>query len=242
MQAEPRPGPSLTDHVPASFRTTAAGPGASAAAAHLSAADPALAALIARVGPCRLTPMPSAPYPALVEAIAHQQLHARAAAAILGRFVALYPGTAFPAPQAVLATGEAALRDCGLSASKVAAIRDIAAHALDGTIPDAAEAAGLDDAALILRLTPIRGVGRWTVEMLLIHALGRPDVLPVDDFGVRDGWRAIKGLPGLPRPRDLAVIGQAWAPFRSTASWYLWRASEAAKQRPAAVALPGTAR
>ena len=202
----------------------------SAALDHLSAADPAFAALIARVGPCRLASRPCEPYEALVRAIAYQQLHARAAEAILGRLIALYPGVAFPCPEAVLATELPLLRACGLSGSKVAAIRDIAAHALDGTIPSASDAAGLDDAALIQRLVVIRGVGRWTVEMLLIFTLGRPDVLPVDDFGVRDGWRLIQNLPAPPKPQALAAIGEAWAPFRSTAAWYLWRASEAGKQ------------
>ena len=213
----------------------------SAALTHLAAADPALAALIARIGPCLLTVEPREPYEALVRAIGHQQLHARAAEAILGRFIALYPGAPFPRPEAVLATADAALRACGLSGSKVAAIRDIAARALDGTIPTAHEAAGLDDAALIDRLLPIRGVGRWTVEMLLIFSLGRPDVLPVDDFGVRDGWRRIQMLPAPPRPRDLAAIGQAWAPFRSTAAWYLWRAADEGKAIKPLARLPGSA-
>jgi DNA-3-methyladenine glycosylase II len=202
---------------------------------HLSAADPALAALIGRVGPCRITVEPREPYEALVRAISHQQLHARAAEAILGRFIALYPGPGFPSPEAVLGTPDTALRACGLSGSKGAAIREIAANALNGTIPSAAQAVVLDDEALIDRLVRIRGVGRWTVEMLLIFTLGRPDVLPVDDFGVRDGWRLIQNLPVQPRPRALASIGQAWAPFRSTAAWYLWRASDEGKAiKPAA--------
>ena len=211
------------------------------AAAHLSAADPALAALIARIGPCRLAVIPREPYEALVRAITHQQLHARAAEAILGRFIALYPGTQFPSPESVLAKEEPEMRGCGLSTSKMAAIRDIAARALDGTIPAAAEAAGLSDAALIERLVTIRGVGRWTVEMVLMFSLGRPDVLPVDDFGVRDGWRVIQGLSAPPRPRDLAAIGQSWSPFRSTAAWYLWRASEAGKTARQTATLPATA-
>ncbi len=201
-----------------------------AALAHLSAADPALAALIVRVGPCRLTVLPRDPYEALVRAIGHQQLHGRAAQAILGRFIALHPGVPFPTPGLVLATEEAAMRGCGLSGGKVAAIRDIAAHALSGAVPTAAEAAALDDAALIERLMVIRGVGRWTVEMLLIFTLGRPDVLPVDDFAVREGWRLIQKLPAQPRPRDLAKLGAAWAPYRSIAAWYLWRASEEGKK------------
>jgi len=207
------------------------------AAAHLAAADPALAALIARVGPCGLSHEEAArePYEALVRAISHQQLHGNAARAIMQRFVALFPTVAFPMPELVLATDDAPLRACGLSASKVAAIRDIAARALDGTVPTRAKAAGLDDAALIERLTAIRGVGRWTVEMLLIFTLGRPDILPVDDFGVREGWRLIQKLDSQPRPKELWAIGEAWAPHRSTAAWYLWRAADEGKKIKQAV-------
>ena len=199
-------------------------------AAHLARCDPALAALIGRIGPCGLTVLPREPFEALIRAIAHQQLHGRAAQTILGRFTALFPEVPFPTPDLVLATAETALRGCGFSGSKIAAIRDIAAHALNGTVPTAEQAAALDDAALIERLTAIRGVGRWTVEMLLIFTLGRPDVLPVDDFGVREGWRRIQDLPGQPRPKDLAAIGEAWAPHRSTAAWYLWRAADEGKK------------
>ena len=199
-------------------------------ASHLAAADPAFAALVARIGPCGLTVAPREPYEALVRAIAHQQLHGRAAELILGRFIALCPGGAFPPPDQVLAMDEARLRACGFSGSKAVAIRDIAARRLDGTVPSHADAALLDDAALIERLTAIRGVGRWTVEMLLIFTLGRPDVLPVDDFGVREGWRLIQKLDTQPRPRALAVLGAAWAPHRSTAAWYLWRAADEGKK------------
>jgi DNA-3-methyladenine glycosylase II len=201
-----------------------------AAIRHLSASSPAFADLISRVGPCGLTVEPREPYEALVRAISHQQLHARAAEAILGRFIALYPGIAFPTPEMVLATEETVLRGCGLSRSKMAAIQDIAAHVLNGTVPSAADAAGLDDEALIARLTTIRGVGRWTVEMLLMFTLGRPDVLPVDDFGVREGWRLLQKEPTQPRPKALAEIGLAWAPHRSTAAWYLWRAADEGKK------------
>ena len=121
------------------------------------------------------------------------------------------------------------MRACGFSGSKIAAIRDICAHALKGTVPTLQDAAAFSDEELIRRLSAIRGVGRWTVEMVLISTLGRPDVLPVDDFGVREGWRIIKQLPAQPRPKELAAIGEAWAPWRSTASWYLWRASDEGK-------------
>ncbi|MBS0643617.1 MAG: DNA-3-methyladenine glycosylase 2 family protein [Acetobacteraceae bacterium] len=193
---------------------------------HLGA-DERFAALIRSVGPPRLQiQRQRSPYEALVRAIAHQQLHGRAAEAILARFAALFPGEAFPEPQVVLATADEALRGCGFSGSKIAAIRDICAKALDGTIPSRRQSARLDDEALIERLTRIRGVGRWTVEMLLIFTLGRPDVLPVDDFGVREGYRVLHGLDAQPKPKALAEIGLAWAPYRSFATWYLYRAAE----------------
>ena len=194
--------------------------------------DPRFAALIQRVGPPRLAvERERSPYEALTRAIAHQQLHGRAAEAILGRFRALYDGQEFPTPDQVLATEEAALRGCGFSATKIASIRAIAAAALDGTVPTLRASARLSDEELVERLTLIRGVGRWTVEMLLIFTLGRPDVLPVDDFGVREGYRVLHALDAQPKPRALAEIGLAWAPFRSLATWYLWRAVEEAKRQ-----------
>ena len=200
---------------------------------HLSR-DRRFAALIRRVGPPGLVvERRRSPYEALSRAIAHQQLHGRAAQAILGRFAALYPGQSFPTPAQVLATEETALRACGFSATKITCLRAIAAGALDGTVPTRRESARLSDAALIDQLTTIRGVGRWTVEMLLIFTLGRPDVLPVDDFGVRDGYRALHKLEAQPKPRELAEIGLVWAPFRSLAAWYLWRASDEAKKAAA---------
>lgn len=196
---------------------------------HLIATDPVLAGLIARVGPCRLAVEKRAPYQALVQAITHQQLHGAAARTIFARFLALYPETDFPAPAQILSTPDSALRAAGLSAAKAASIRDIALHAENGTIPTLRGAARITDAALIERLTVIRGVGRWTVEMMLMHTLGRPDILPVDDFGVREGYRLLHGLAAQPKPRDLAAIGEAWAPHRSAAAWYLWRAADLLK-------------
>jgi DNA-3-methyladenine glycosylase II len=195
---------------------------------HLSQ-DPVFAALVARVGRCTLKASQRSPYEALVRAIAHQQLHGRAAQAILARFMALYPDAEFPPPDAVLATDDATLRATGFSGGKILAIRDICLKTLDGTVPSRRGAGRLSDAELIERLTVIRGVGRWTVEMLLIATLGRPDVLPVDDFGVREGYRVLYGLGEAPKPRTLAAIGEAWSPFRSFAAWYLWRAADQAK-------------
>ena len=196
---------------------------------HLSA-DPAFAALIRRVGPFTLKAEKQSLYEALVRAISHQQLHGNAARAIMGRFVALYPDAPFPQAEQVLATDDAELRACGFSFSKIAAIRDICAKTLDGTVPHRRTAIRLTDEELIERLTSIRGVGRWTVEMMLIFTLGRPDILPVDDFGVRDGYRRLYGLDEQPKPRALNEIGKAWAPWRSIAAWYLWRASDEGKK------------
>ncbi len=194
--------------------------------------DIQFAELIKRVGPPRLdVHRQRSPYEALIRAIAHQQLHGRAAEAILARFSALFPGESFPEPDAVMATAENALRGCGFSAGKIAAIRDICAKTLDGTVPTRRQSHRLSDDALIERLTTIRGVGRWTVEMLLIFTLGRPDVLPVDDFGVREGYRVLHGLDAQPKPKQLGEIGVAWAPYRSLATWYLYRAAEEAKRQ-----------
>jgi DNA-3-methyladenine glycosylase II len=211
---------------------------ARAARAHL-AGCPVLGPVVAQVGALRLVPAKREPYEALVRAIAHQQVHGRAAEAMLGRLLALVPGEAFPPPGAVLALPDGALRGCGFSGAKVAAILDIAAAAAAGRVPSRRAAARLADDELIARLTELRGVGRWTVEMLLIFTLGRQDVLPVDDFGVREGYRIAAGLDVQPKPRALAEIGAAWAPFRSAAAWYLWRAADLAKaakvKAPAAI-------
>ena len=192
--------------------------------------DAVLKRVIRQVGPFTLKPARRQPYEALVRAIAHQQVHGRAAEAILGRFIALCPEAGFPAPESVLALTPEAMRGAGLSANKVLAIRDIAEKAALGVIPNRAAARRLSDEVLIERLVALRGVGRWTVEMLLIFTLGRADILPVDDFGVREGYRVAAGLPEQPKPKALAEIGEAWAPFRTTAAWYLWRAADLAKE------------
>ncbi|MBT2297727.1 DNA-3-methyladenine glycosylase family protein [Pseudomonas fluorescens] len=176
------------------------------------------------IGPCLLQPKPSRdPYEALVRAIAYQQLHAKAGDAILGRFLGLFPGAIFPRPEQILATDVQEMRDCGFSASKIATIQGIAQATLDGVVPDYATALVMADNALIERLITLRGVGRWTVEMLLIYSLERPDILPADDFGVREGYRRLKGLEQQPNRRQMMTIGQAWSPYRTVAAWYLWR-------------------
>ncbi|AXA53410.1 DNA-3-methyladenine glycosylase family protein [Pseudomonas thivervalensis] len=176
------------------------------------------------IGPCLLQPKPArAPYEALVRAIAYQQLHAKAGDAILGRLLALLPTQTFPTPAQVLATDVAQLRGCGFSASKIATLQGIAQATLDGVVPDYATARTMEDEALIERLVSLRGVGRWTVEMLLIYSLERPDILPADDFGVREGYRRLKGLAQQSSRKQMVEIGLAWRPYRTVAAWYLWR-------------------
>jgi DNA-3-methyladenine glycosylase II len=194
-----------------------------AAEKHLARVDRAMARVIAEIGPCTLRPTRWSPYEGLTRAIAHQQLTGRAAQTILDRFVALYPGKRFPEPDDVLATSIARLRSIGLSGNKVKAVRDIAAHARANIIPTRAQANRLDDETLIARLVPIFGVGRWTVEMLLIFTLGRLDVMPVDDFGVQMGLKAVHKLRRKPTKADFARLTDGWQPYRSVGSWYLWR-------------------
>jgi DNA-3-methyladenine glycosylase II len=199
------------------------------AIAHITAADPVLGAFIATAGPLtRAKPEFSEPYHALLSAVAHQQVHARAALAMLGRLKAISDDV-LPAPAALLALSDEAFRGCGLSGAKIAAMRDIAAKAAEGVIPSRARALRLSDDELIRRLITIRGVGQWTVEMLLIFTLRRPDVFPVDDFGVREGYRLVHGLEAQPKPKAFMTIGQAFAPYRSTVSHYLWKAANLAK-------------
>ena len=196
----------------------------------LAARDPVMARLIAAAGPCTWTPrVELPPFETLARAIAHQQLNGTAAERIFTRFKALYSPATFPEPDALAATADEPLRATGFSFAKIRALRDLADKVITGIVPTTAELHALDDATIIERITQVRGIGRWTVEMLLIFQLGRPDVLPVDDFGVRNGFRLAYGLKGLPRPRALAEFGERWAPQRSVAAWYLWRAVELAR-------------
>ncbi|HEY8052979.1 MAG TPA: hypothetical protein VIE42_09245 [Steroidobacteraceae bacterium] len=194
--------------------------------AHLTRADPILGGVIRAAGPLRLEIGDHEPFQALAHAIAHQQLNGIAANTILRRLVAACGKDDFPTPQAILDASTATVRAAGFSFAKVAALKDLAAKTLATIVPDRRTLAALDNAAIIERLTQVRGVGRWTVEMLLMFQLGRPDVLPVDDFGVRAGFRAAYGLRRLPKPKVLALWGERWKPFRSAAAWYLWRALE----------------
>lgn len=198
--------------------------GYAAAQIFLAGLDANWARHVAAIGPCRLEPKPARePYEALIRAIAYQQLHARAGDAILARLLALYPKVRFPSPAALLATHPQQLRECGFSARKATTLRAIAQARLDGLVPTRAAAVEMPDAALIQQLVRLPGVGRWTVEMLLIYTLQRPDILPVDDFGVRDGYRRLQRLDSAPSPRQMRETGLAWQPHRTVAAWYLWR-------------------
>jgi 3-methyladenine DNA glycosylase/8-oxoguanine DNA glycosylase len=198
----------------------------------LAAADPALGKHIAKVGPLRLTLKASeGTFAALAESIVYQQLSGRAAATIFGRVRGTMPGGVLD-PARLLATSDQALRGAGLSGAKLASLRDLAARAVKGEIPTVTQLERMEDEAIVERLTAVRGVGRWTVEMLLIFRLGRPDVLPLADHGIKKGFaqvfpRAKPRAEALPTVATLAARGERWRPFRSVASWYLWRALDA---------------
>jgi DNA-3-methyladenine glycosylase II len=205
---------------------------------HLSGVDRNMGGLIRAVGVYGLEQQEIChPYQSLAHAIAHQQLHAAAARSILARFVGAFGDGAFPTPEIVLATPEEKLRTVGLSFSKIAALKDLAAKTVAGIVPDRDTLVKLEDAQIIERLTEVRGIGRWTVEMFLIFRLGRPDVLPVDDYGVRKGFALTflglkptqKVTPDLLATREqMERRGKKWAPWRSVASWYMWRACDLA--------------
>jgi DNA-3-methyladenine glycosylase II len=199
------------------------------AQAHLSKVCPIMRKLIRTHGPCGLVPKSKrTPFQSLVRAVAHQQLHGVAAETILRRFQDLFGGR-FPTAARVAEVTDDQLRGVGFSRAKVAAIRDIAAKTLDGTVPGSKQIKALDDEAIIERLTSVRGVGRWTVEMYLIFTLGRTDVFPADDFGVRNGYRIIRSLPELPKPKEILAYAERWRPHGTTAAWYLWRAADTFK-------------
>jgi DNA-3-methyladenine glycosylase II len=203
-----------------------------AALKHLSAVDPVMKKLIGEIGACTLEHEPwRSPFQSLVQAVAHQQLHATAAGNILGRFKKLFPKRRFPKPEDLATVTDEQLRACGFSFAKIRAIRDIAEKTLSGVVPTSREIVKLTDEEIILRLTEVRGVGRWTVEMLLIFQLGRENVLPADDFGVRNGFRVAYKKRAMPKPKVLLKFGKRWHPHATTAAWYLWRAADAAKKK-----------
>jgi DNA-3-methyladenine glycosylase II len=187
----------------------------------VAAADPLMGAFISRAGPFEPRAGGGDYFASLARAIMYQQLAGRAAAAIHARFVQAIGGEV--TPQAVLSTSPEALRSAGLSGNKAAAIVDLATKVADGTVP-LAELHELDDEEIIARLSSVRGIGRWTAEMFLLFELRRPDVWPVDDYGVRNGWTLIHSLPAIITPRELRQEGERFRPFRSVAAWYCWRA------------------
>lgn len=192
---------------------------------HLAGTHPRFAALIAQARPFDLVAQPLVrPFDSLAESIAYQQLSGKAAATIFGRVRALYPKRKWLDPKLVLATSDEKLRACGLSRSKTAALKDLAAKTLDGTVPSGRVLARMKDEEIIERLTTVRGIGRWTVEMLLIFELGRLDVWPVADYGVQKGFVKTFGRKKLPTQKQFARIGEKWRPYRSVAAWYFWRA------------------
>jgi DNA-3-methyladenine glycosylase II len=200
------------------------------AEAHLSRSDPRMAELIARARRYELhAAVLVRPFDALAESIAYQQLSGKAAATIWGRVRALYPKRKWLDPKLVLATPDEKLRACGLSGSKTAALKDLAAKTIEGVVPSAPALAKMSDEEIIERLTSVRGIGRWTVEMLLLFDLGRPDVWPVTDYGVQKGYAKTFRKRKLPTPKELHRIGEKWRPYRSAAAWYFWRALDTAE-------------
>ncbi|CUS32580.1 DNA-3-methyladenine glycosylase family protein [Candidatus Nitrospira nitrificans] len=197
---------------------------------YLSEVDPVMRRLIEEIGPCTLIPkIRRSPFESLVRAIAYQQLHDRAAECILQRFIALFPGRRFPRPDDLLAMNMRSVRKAGFSRPKILALRDLAAKTLDGTVPTNRLIRQLADDAIVDRLIEVRGIGRWTAEMLLIFQLGRPDVLPIDDFGLRNGFRIAYQRPAMPTPKQVLQYGERWKPYRTAAAWYLWRAADQKK-------------
>jgi 3-methyladenine DNA glycosylase/8-oxoguanine DNA glycosylase len=191
----------------------------------LSRREPVIRDLLKRHGPCPIAPKPGTePYHALVRSVVYQQLSGKAAATIHGRVLALFPAP-HPTPQQILNMEPEKLRGAGLSGNKLLAIQDIARKALDGTIPKAGEIDHLPDEDIIQRLISVRGIGRWSVEMFLMFNLGRPDVWPVDDLGVRKGYGFAFGMD-MPSAKELAALGEQWRPYRSLVAWLMWRACE----------------
>ena len=194
-----------------------------AAVNFLASLDADWAQLIASVGACNFKPKPARePYEALIRAIAYQQLHTKAGDAIIGRLVNGFDNQ-FPTPQQLLDLDFDVLRACGFSARKIDTIHHIASATLSGVVPNSKEAKCLSDDQLIARLISLKGIGRWTVEMLLMFTLDRPDILPADDFAIRGGYQRLKKCSTAPKPKEMALLGKDWSPYRTIASWYLWR-------------------
>jgi len=218
------------------------------AIAHLSKADKKLAKLIKKCPSCAIRPnyMQNV-FEALMESIVYQQLSGKAAATILNRVKLLFcaPDTPtqdtrhgkalpFPTPEQLLAAPDELLRSAGLSGAKTKAVKDLAAKTIDGTVPDVKAIRKMADDDIIAHLTQVRGIGRWTVEMILLFNLYRPDVWPVDDLGVRKGYGYLHGMEEMPKPKELMALGEIYKPYRSVAAWYMWRAADKCKPAVAA--------
>src|SRR6266700_709448 len=217
----------------------------SAAMNHLTARDEKLAELITNTLPFQMDADPlQSPYEALLESIAYQSISGKAAATIFGRIKSLSGNGRAPSPEKMLKLRKPALRKAGLSGAKILAMKDLAQKTLEGVVPTLEEAQKLSDDELVKRLVSVRGIGAWTVEMFLIFRLGRPDVLPIHDLGVRKGWSITYGKKHMPKPKELLAFGERWRPYRTIASWYMWRACQRAgnaamrKIRPAKVRNP----
>jgi DNA-3-methyladenine glycosylase II len=196
---------------------------------HLSERDERLKALIADLLPFQIDVADAqSPYEVLLESIAYQSISGKAAATIFGRVKALGSDARPPTPEEMLKIPKGKLRKAGLSGAKVLAMKDLARKALQGVVPTHEQALTLSDQELVERLISVRGIGAWTVEMFLIFRLGRPDVLPIHDLGVKKGWSVAYGRKHMPKPAELLKFGERWRPYRTVASWYLWRAFERA--------------
>jgi DNA-3-methyladenine glycosylase II len=193
-----------------------------AAVKHLRKADPVLADIIKRVGPPKLRPVAGGAFQSLGRAILYQQLAGAAAAAIEKRFMALYGDGRFPTPKELLKTSDEKLRSVGLSRQKTVYLKDLAAKILDGTINEA-ELPSMSDEDIIEHVTAVKGIGRWTAEMFLMFQLRRPDILPVDDLGVRNAFKRMYKLDEVPKPAQMIDMAESWRPYRSLGTWYLWQ-------------------
>jgi DNA-3-methyladenine glycosylase II len=200
-----------------------------AATRHLAERDECLKRLIAETAPFQMDQDPlQSPYEALLEAIAYQSISGKAAATIYGRIKALSAAGRAPTPQEMLKFRKPVLRKAGLSGAKILAMKDLAQKTIEGIVPSFEEALKLSDEELVKRLVSVRGIGAWTIEMFLIFRLGRPDVLPIHDLGVKKGWAITYGKKHMPKPKELLAFGERWRPYRTVASWYMWRACQLA--------------
>jgi len=209
----------------------------------LAARDPQLAPLIKETQEFRIeTDGADSPYETLLEAIAHQSISGKAAATIFGRIKALGSNGRPPSPEQMLKLRKRVLRRAGLSEAKALAMKDLAQKTIDGVVPTFEQAEKLSDEELVKRLVAVRGIGAWTVEMFLIFRLGRPDVLPIHDLGVKKGWSITYDKKHMPRPKELLAFGERWRPYRTIASWYMWRACQRAGSAAARKIRPAQAR